>query len=98
MNGASDQTAATVVSSLMTNMLEGVMSPHAPSRPISPSAVLFVPAGSPGLPPVITRYTGAEADGHVYAPAKLNCPFVSEVTVRLNSDAAVAPYPLVLGV
>jgi hypothetical protein len=91
MKGASDQTAATVVSSLMTNELDGVMSPQFPSSPISASAELFVPAGSPGLPPVITRYTGVDDDGHEYAPVKLKRPFASDVTTRLNSEAAVAP-------
>ena len=49
MNGARDQTAETVVSSVISKKLDD-RSPQAPSSPISVSALLLVPAARPGLP------------------------------------------------
>jgi hypothetical protein len=52
INGASDHTAATVVSSLIWINVEAVRLPQGPSTAISASAVLFVPAPRPAFPPV----------------------------------------------
>jgi hypothetical protein len=64
INGASDQTAATVVTSVIETNVEGPRLPHGPSAAISAIAVLFVPGLSPGfgLPPFAVMYTSVDAD------------------------------------
>jgi hypothetical protein len=54
MNGASGHTAATVVNSFRLINVELDKLLHVPNAAISARVVLFVPAASPGLPPVAT--------------------------------------------
>ena len=54
MKGESDETAATVVSSLMTMNPNEDSESHGPSAVIILSAVLFVPGARPGFPPEAT--------------------------------------------
>ena len=64
INGASAHTAATVVSSLMLRPVVLVRVQHGPIAPIKASAPLFVPEAMPGFPPVATRYTSVDGEGH----------------------------------
>src|SRR6185312_3446779 len=56
MNGASAYTDATVGTSFMEINVDDVMPLHGPIAAIIASAGFVVPALSPGLPPVATRY------------------------------------------
>jgi hypothetical protein len=97
INGASDHTAATVVSSLIWINVEAVRLPQGPSTAISAIAVLFVPGLSPGfgLPPFAVMYTSVDADGQVYAPVMSKFPFASLVTGCVSSAVAAEPSPVV---
>jgi hypothetical protein len=95
INGASDQTAATVVTSVIETNVEGPRLPQGPSAAISAIAVLFVPGLSPGLPPFAVMYTSVDADGQVYAPVMSKFPFVSLVTGCVRSAVAAEPSPIV---
>jgi hypothetical protein len=64
INGASDQTAAIVVTSLTLINVDEARLPQGPSAAINAKAELLVPALRPGFPPVAVMYTGVEAVGH----------------------------------
>src|ERR1039458_8651410 len=95
MYGESAATAPTVVTSstktkvvaaLFFSVLQSV------NAAIMLTAVLFVPAKSPGLPPVAVMYTYGSEPGHVYNPVRVNDPFAPVVTVA--SEVAATPSPV----
>lgn len=92
MYGASAETAAAVVSSLMVMNVEGVSDEHGPSAAIS--AISGFVVERPGLPPVATRYT-CVAPLHEYSPVMLKLPVASDVTGDVSSGVAVELSPAV---
>jgi hypothetical protein len=92
MNGASAETAATVVSSLMETNVPGVREEQGPTTAIINRLGLFRPM--PGSPPVAVRYVSVALE-HEKRPPKVKFPLESEVTVLVNSGVLAEPSPVI---
>lgn len=92
MKGASAETAATVVSSLIETNVSGPREEQGPTTAIIDRLGLLRPM--PGSPPVAVRYVSVALE-HEKIPAKVKFPLASEVTVLVNSGVLAEPSPVV---
>ena len=92
IKGASAETAATLETSLITTKVPEVNEEHGPNAFIR--AILELPEGKPGFPPVAVKYTYV-AFVQENRPSMLKLPFASEVTVCVNKGVALEPSPVV---
>jgi hypothetical protein len=92
IKGASAETAATLVTSLITRKVPEFSEEHGPNAFIR--AISGLAEGNPGFPPVAVKYTYV-AFVQEYRPVMLKLPFASEVTVWVNNGVAVEPSPVV---